>query len=77
MSETERLIKELKIKKVSDKEVEARVKALNFKSLTSKSLGAASSSFLLSLVSSSVTTTRSIALVKSDSISISFPFSST
>jgi hypothetical protein len=35
MSETERLIKELKSKKVSDKEVEARVKALNFKSLTS------------------------------------------
>jgi hypothetical protein len=35
MSETERLIKELKSKKVSDKEVEARVNALNFKSLSS------------------------------------------
>ena len=35
MSEAERLIKELKSKKVSDKEVEARVNALNFKSLSS------------------------------------------
>ena len=31
MSETERLIKELKSKRVSDKEVEARVNALHFK----------------------------------------------
>ena len=35
MSETERLIKQLKNKKVSDKEVEKRVNALHFKSLSS------------------------------------------